>query len=186
MKGYLLTYLIAYVRDFAYQYFCVAESFETSVPWSQVSELCRRVDNRIREEAKREGVTGKHVWVSFRVTQLYETGAAVYVYAALNLKNTPLQNVPKEEQVAAYERIEDGARDEVMNCGGCISHHHGVGKIRKRFIERSLPPMAIEWQKKMKDAVDPTNVFGINNTVIRSEEEAKEINKFPIRPINSK
>lgn len=30
-KGYLLTYLIAYTRDFAMDYFVVAESFETSV-----------------------------------------------------------------------------------------------------------------------------------------------------------
>lgn len=34
MKGYLLTYLIAYIRDFASDYFCLGESFETSCPWS--------------------------------------------------------------------------------------------------------------------------------------------------------
>jgi alkyldihydroxyacetonephosphate synthase len=71
-----------------------------------------------------------------------------------------------------------------MKCGGCISHHHGVGKIRKRFMDRTLPPMALEWQRQMKDFVDPTNVFGINNTVIRSAEEAKEVFKHPIRSIN--
>lgn len=88
-----------------------------------------------------------------------------------------------DELVLTYERIEDAARDEVLNCGGCISHHHGVGKIRKRFMERTLPPMAIEWQKKIKDLVDPTNIFAVNNTVIRSEEEAKEVFKHPIRPL---
>jgi alkyldihydroxyacetonephosphate synthase len=44
MKGYLLTYLIAYTRDFASDYFVVAESFETSCPWSNVSTLCKKVD----------------------------------------------------------------------------------------------------------------------------------------------
>jgi alkyldihydroxyacetonephosphate synthase len=44
MKGYLLTYLIAYTRDFAADYFVVAESFETSCPWSNVSNLCKKVD----------------------------------------------------------------------------------------------------------------------------------------------
>jgi alkyldihydroxyacetonephosphate synthase len=89
-----------------------------------------------------------------------------------------------EQMVECYERIEDGARDEVMNCGGCISHHHGVGKIRKRFMERTLPQFALDWQRQMKDSIDPTNVFGINNTVIRSEEEAKEVFKHPIRPLD--
>ena len=67
-KGYLLTYLIAYTRDFAFNYFVVAESFETSVAWSGVSNLCRRVNQRLSDEAKREGFTANHVWTSFRVT----------------------------------------------------------------------------------------------------------------------
>ena len=81
-----------------------------------------------------------------------------------------------------YERVEDAAREEVMNCGGSISHHHGIGKIRKRFIHKTLPPMAIEWQKQIKEMVDPKNVFGINNTIIRSEEEAKEVFAHEIKP----
>lgn len=142
MKGYLLTYLIAYTRDFASDYFVVAESFETSCPWSNVSSLCRKVDKRLRDEARREGFAPDCVWTSFRVTQLYETGAAIYVYLALNYRG---MGFTRDGVVEMYERIEDAARDEVMNCGGCISHHHGVGKIRKRFMERTLPPMAIEW-----------------------------------------
>jgi alkyldihydroxyacetonephosphate synthase len=68
MKGYLLTYLIAYIRDFAYEYYCVGESFETSVSWTGVSNLCKRVEKRLFGEAKREGIAPNHVWISFRVT----------------------------------------------------------------------------------------------------------------------
>jgi len=71
--------------------------------------------------------------------------------------------------------VEDAARDEVLASGGSLSHHHGVGKIRKGFMERTLPNMAIDWQAKIKDAIDPNNVFAINNTVYRSEEERKAI-----------
>jgi alkyldihydroxyacetonephosphate synthase len=62
-----------------------------------------------------------------------------------------------------------------MLAGGSISHHHGVGKIRKKFIERSLPRLALDWQKQIKDAIDPNNIFAINNTVVRSEEEREKI-----------
>ena len=47
MRGYRLTFLIAYVRDFAFDHHILGESFETSCPWSQVSELIRRVDARL-------------------------------------------------------------------------------------------------------------------------------------------
>lgn len=88
----------------------------------------------------------------------------MYVYFALSHRG-----MPKENMVSIYEHIEDAARDEVFLAGGCISHHHGVGKIRKGFVDRTLPKMAIDWQKTIKDAIDPKNIFAINNTIPRSE-----------------
>lgn len=43
IKGYQLTYMIAYIRDFCLYNNVVAESFETSCPWSQVGPLCKNV-----------------------------------------------------------------------------------------------------------------------------------------------
>lgn len=43
MRGYLLTYLIAYTRDLALNHGVAAESFETSCPWQKVSSLSVRV-----------------------------------------------------------------------------------------------------------------------------------------------
>ena len=40
-----------------------------------------------------------------------------------------------------------GARDEVMANGGSISHHHGVGKIRKRWVQESIGDTAIDLLK---------------------------------------
>jgi len=124
------------------------------------------VKQRIFDEAAKLGFTKDRVWCSFRVTQLYETGAAVYVYFTLYHKG-----FDNDKVVHYYEIVEDGARDEVMLSGGSISHHHGVGKIRKGFIDRTLPRMAIDWQKGIKDSIDPNNIFAINNTVYRSDEE---------------
>ena len=57
-------------------------------------------------------------FVSFRVTQVYDIGAAVYVYFGFLYRGL-------EDPVGAYSEIEDAARDEVMKNGGSISHHHG-------------------------------------------------------------
>lgn len=173
LRGYLLTFLIAYTRDFAQQYHVAAESFETSCPWSNVSQLCARVKKRIKDEANRVGYTDDRIWISFRITQLYETGAAIYVYFALANGGT----ANAKNSVELYEVVEDAARDEVLLSGGCISHHHGVGKIRKQFMPRTLPDMALDWQKAIKDAIDPKNIFAINNTVARSQEERERITR---------
>ena len=129
MRGYLLTFLIAYTRDLALNHAVAAESFETSCPWDKVSSLSSRVKQRIFDEAAKLGFGKERVWVSFRVTQLYETGAAVYVYFTLYHKG-----MDNDKVIHNYHVVEDAARDEVLSSGGSLSHHHGVGKIRKGFI----------------------------------------------------
>lgn len=76
------------------------------------------------------------MFVSFRITQLYETGAAVYVYFSITYENLKMDKV-----CDIYEDIEHKSREAVFKEGGSISHHHGVGKLRKRFMERSFAPI---------------------------------------------
>lgn len=104
------------------------------------------------------------------MTQIYETGAAIYVYLALQHKG-----MDRDTLIEKYESVEDAARDEVMLAGGCISHHHGVGKIRKKFIGRTVTPNAFAWQQAIKREIDPQNIFAVNNTIPRSTEEFAEL-----------
>src|SRR5256712_2818985 len=78
-RGYQLTYSIAYIRDFLMNYYIIAESFETSVPWSHALALCENVKRRLVDEYQRPGLPGKP-FVSARVTQIYPTGVFIYFY----------------------------------------------------------------------------------------------------------
>ncbi|MBL8999058.1 MAG: oxidase, partial [Gemmatimonadetes bacterium] len=124
-RGYQLTFGIAYIRDWIMTHFCVAESFETAVPWSQALPLCENVKRRIAEECAKRGVPGKP-YVTCRVTQLYPTGVCIYFYFAFYFKGLA-------DPAGTYAEIEHAARDEILRSGGSLSHHHGIGKIRQRF-----------------------------------------------------
>lgn len=71
--------MIGYLRDFGFKYHFIAESFETSLPWKDVSKMCTAVSKRIGDECKKFGIK-KDPFMSFRVTQVYDTGACVYIY----------------------------------------------------------------------------------------------------------
>ncbi len=154
-RGYQLTFGIAYIRDWIMNHYLIAESFETSVPWSEVGTLCERVKQRLRDEHAKRGLPGKP-YVTCRVTQVYHTGVAVYFYFAFFFKGV-------ENPSAVYSELEHAARDEVIRCGGSLSHHHGIGKIRRGFLPRVVSPGVLEWNRRIKEAVDPTNVFGCGN-----------------------
>ena len=159
-RGYQLTFGIAYLRDWILNHFLLAESFETSVAWSEALSLCKNVKRRLREEHRKRNLPGKP-FATCRITQVYPTGVCVYFYFAYYFKGV-------ENPSAVYSELEHAARDEVLKSGGSLSHHHGIGKIRRDFLPRVLSPGMLAWTRDIKKAVDPANVFGAGNQNFRS------------------
>jgi alkyldihydroxyacetonephosphate synthase len=150
-RGYLLTFGIAYIRDFVLRHHILGESFETSVPWSEAQGLIDRVKRRIYEAHDERKLPGRP-FVSCRVTQLYETGCCIYFYMAFYSRGVT-------DPVADYHEIEAEARKEVIAAGGSISHHHGVGKLRLPFVRNIMSPAMVSWRESMKEALDPQGIF---------------------------
>lgn len=154
-RGYQLTFGIAYIRDFAMQHWLLAESFETSVQWSELENLVKNVNQRINEEHKKRNLPGVP-FISARISQIYEAGATVYFYFAFYYKDI-------ENPTHVYHEIENAAREEILKCGGSLSHHHGIGKIRKNFLSNIASETSLKWKDKLKESLDPQNIFGCNN-----------------------
>lgn len=163
-RGYQLTFGIAYLRDWILNHYMIAESFETSVPWSRALELCEAVKQRIHAEHAARQLPGK-AFVTCRVTQLYPTGVCIYFYFAFYFKG--IAGNPSQ----VYAEIEHAARDEVLARGGSLSHHHGIGKLRQPFLGRIASPGLLAFARAMKHAVDPQNVFGANNQLFGGERK---------------
>jgi alkyldihydroxyacetonephosphate synthase len=154
-RGYALTFAIAYIRDFMMEHYVLAESFETAVAWSQCAPLIQNVKQRLWQEHAKRGLPGKP-FVSARVTQLYDTGVCVYFYFAFYHRGV-------EDASEVYAELERAAREEILRSGGSLSHHHGVGKLRQRFLPAIFSPTALAWREGLKRAVDPDNLFGCAN-----------------------
>ena len=154
-RGYQLTYGIAYIRDFLMNYHIIAESFETSASWSDVLPLIDSVKRTLFDEYAKRKLPGKP-FVTARDTQLYRTGAAIYFYFGFCYKG--ISN-PSE----TYLELENIARQEILRCGGSLSHHHGVGKLRKSYLPEIMSDAALEWKRGIKQTTDPANIFGAGN-----------------------
>jgi alkyldihydroxyacetonephosphate synthase len=68
-----------------------------------------------------------------------------------------------EDALHKYEEIEALARDEIIACGGSLSHHHGVGKVRQRWFSQAVSPVGVELCKAVKRQLDPNNIFAVGN-----------------------
>ena len=157
-RGYLLTNLIAYIRDFLSDYHCIGETLESTVPWSCIEVVCEAAKKTVIREHKKYKLQGKP-YFSYRITQLYHSSVCIYFTVGLITKN-----VSKPELV--FSKIEKEIRQAILKHGGSISHHHGIGKIRQQtFIKHSCKNV-IASQKQIKKQLDPKNIFGIRNNLL--------------------
>ena len=155
--GYSLTFGIAYIRDFFGQFHILGETFETSVPWSKVLQVCQSVQQELVEQAETYQVPGTP-YLSYRVTQTYHTGVCIYFTMAFYGKGL-------EDPDKAYHHIEQRLRQVILDNGGSLSHHHGIGKIRQGFLPQVHTENSFQMLRQSKKTVDPNNVFGIGNGV---------------------
>ena len=153
--GYDLTFMIAYLRDFAMSYHFLGESFETFVPWSKIASVVHSTKRRIKKEHASRYLPGKP-FIGCRVTQLYHEGVCLYFYFCMNF-----ENVNNASHI--FAEIEEAAREEILAQGGSLSHHHGVGKLRARFLKDIQSPALRSTIQSIKLAMDPDNVFGGRN-----------------------
>ncbi|NWZ95999.1 ADAS protein, partial [Nesospiza acunhae] len=95
--------------DLGLDYYVIGESFETSVPWDRVLDLCRNVKERIVRECKEKGVQFAPL-STCRVTQTYDAGACVYFYFAFNYRGI-------SDPIHVYEQIEVMYKETVVEAG---------------------------------------------------------------------
>uniref|UniRef100_A0A673L8B9 Alkylglycerone-phosphate synthase n=1 Tax=Sinocyclocheilus rhinocerous TaxID=307959 RepID=A0A673L8B9_9TELE len=147
-RGYMLTFVIAYLRDLGMDYYVIGESFETSVPWDRVLDLCRNVKERIVRECKERGV---------QVTQTYDAGACVYFYFAFNYRGL-------NDPVHVYEqRLHAHVCSIPLSLSLSLSLSLAVGKLRKEWMKESVSGVGLGMLKSVKEYVDPQNIFGNRN-----------------------
>ncbi len=162
-RGYLLTFAIAYIRDFFSRYHIIGETFETSIAWDKIVPTCHAVVKKAEEKHKEFNLPGKP-FLSYRVTQTYHTGVCIYFIYAFSHQGI-------DNPTDIFHKIERELRITIMEHGGSLSHHHGVGKIRQSFLPQVFSETGMESLRQWKDKIDPKNIFGIGNGVFQRGEE---------------
>jgi alkyldihydroxyacetonephosphate synthase len=99
----------------------VVDTIEVAGPWSILDSLYERVTLTLRSL---EGI----LVVSVHQSHAYLDGACLYFTFAAQ---------PQDPE-GFYRLAWDVAMAEVISAGGAVSHHHGVGRNRARFVARAL------------------------------------------------
>jgi alkyldihydroxyacetonephosphate synthase len=130
----------------------VVDTMEVAGSWRALPEIYARATEAIRKI--------EHTMVaSGHQSHSYLDGGCLYFTFA---------GKPPEEQREAYYRTAwDAGQRAVLEAGGVLSHHHGVGLNRARFVSQSLGT-GLGVLQSVKDALDPNGILNPGKLGLRS------------------
>lgn len=126
----------------------VIDTIEVAVNWSNAAKLYYNVVNAMKSV---KGV----LFASAHASHFYPQGVCFYfTFAGL-----PPKNVSATE---FYNQVWDKAMKATLESGGTISHHHGIGRHRAKWLAEELDG-AYELLKKIKHVIDEKNIINPGN-----------------------
>jgi alkyldihydroxyacetonephosphate synthase len=121
----------------------VVDTLEIAAPWSALPSIFGEVRAAMMAVPHARAAT-------CHLSHSYLDGACLYFTFAA----TP----PPEAVEATYVALWDAGQRTVLAGGGNLSHHHGVGLNRARFVLQALGS-ALPVLQALKDALDPNGVL---------------------------
>jgi alkyldihydroxyacetonephosphate synthase len=120
----------------------VVDTIEVAGPWARLAAMREGVDAALLAEAET-------VMVSVHQSHAYLNGACLYFTFA---------GRPPGDPTDYYRRAWDVATRAVLAHGGSLSHHHGVGHNRARFVREALDS-AFPILVALKETFDPQHLM---------------------------
>lgn len=121
----------------------VVDTMEVTAPWAQLDGVYAGVTGAI------EAIDGT-LAVSAHQSHAYSDGACLYVTFAGRVDAT--------DRDAYYRAVWDAGTTAALSLGASLSHHHGVGINRGRFMRQALGN-GFDVLASMKQALDPNGIL---------------------------
>jgi alkyldihydroxyacetonephosphate synthase len=147
-------FALPYLRDDFMDHSFFIDTLETATLWSGLERLHGRM--RTAFEA-REKKVGEKVLVGCHLSHAYADGASLYF--------TLIAAQRKNEELRQWDEIKKLATDTIMENGGTVSHHHGVGYDHRPWMKQEKTELGIQVLRQIKSQLDPDRLLNPEKTI---------------------
>jgi alkyldihydroxyacetonephosphate synthase len=137
-----------YLRDELMNMGLMVDTMETFVPWAHLEGLCRSVRSTLLRAMEGLGTRGM---VLAHLSHPYPSGSGVYFILIC-----PMLRGREDHQ---WRQLKDAATTAIVQNGGALSHHHGIGIDHAPWMVQCLGKPYLDLLRKLKMAVDPCNIM---------------------------
>jgi alkyldihydroxyacetonephosphate synthase len=146
-------YAQPYLRDILLGHGILVDTLETATNWSNLMPLYRATVAALKGAITTNGGGPGHVMI--HVSHASEQGASLY--ATFLGRQIPTSD-PLVKQ-AQWEGIKEVVTDAILDAGGTLSHHHGVGRDHAPWLEEEIGQTGLKALHSLKRSLDPTGIM---------------------------
>lgn len=136
----------SYLREDLNDMGVMIDTLESSVTWDKIHVLHKGVRSYIKSH--------KNTICMTHASHFYPQGTNLYFIFL-----TPM---PHEDEFRSFHR---GIIDAIVQYGGSLSHHHGVGRMMGPYMERHLGKEQMAVLKALKKHFDPKGILNPGGTL---------------------
>jgi alkyldihydroxyacetonephosphate synthase len=143
------TYAAIMGPDRAFGSGVIVDTIEVAGLWSVVPRLHQNVGTALSSQAEA---------VVCHLSHLYQSGSSLYFTFLI-------RGSDDHDAEARYLAAWDDAMRSCADAGGTITHHHGIGRLKSRFLEAELGATGAQMLQRIRAALDPDAI--LNPGVLR-------------------
>ncbi|KAL7021035.1 hypothetical protein ACKWTF_011720 [Chironomus riparius] len=155
-RAFQLTMTNCYLRDLFFDLGFLFDSIEPSIVWEKCWPMIKAIEKAWKDEMDKRKLLNA---LAFRISQVYDNGACVYFYYGIG-------PTTDRDQFEVFDELTDVLRVVILNHGGCLSHHHGIGKKSLKYYPQAVSSVGLNVFNSIKKELDPQNIFDVGNFTI--------------------
>jgi alkyldihydroxyacetonephosphate synthase len=137
-----------YLRDELLDLGYMVETLETAHTWARLGELHDEVRAAIGAALAAQGTPGL---VMCHLSHAYPDGASLYfTFIAARRRGAEFEQ---------WRSAKAAASEAIIEVGGTITHHHGVGRDHAPYMRAEIGDLGVETLRAVKDRLDPAGIM---------------------------
>ncbi|MGB5659767.1 MAG: FAD-linked oxidase C-terminal domain-containing protein, partial [Thermoanaerobaculia bacterium] len=152
-----------YLRDSLLDGGIATDTLETAAPWSSLPSLAQGVRAALESALQEEQETTS---VLCHLSHPYQDGASLYFTFFFRCPTDV------DEALSRWARLKRRATEALLEAGGTLTHHHGVGRWHAPWLEQEIGSTGYRLLAAAAQAVDPEGI--LNPQVLLDPEDRLE------------
>ncbi len=143
-------FLTPYLRNTLWKKGYATDTLETALIWSKVIPAWKEIKASLQKAIEAQD---EKALIFAHLSHFYQDGASIYFTYIFRRAATP------EETQARWEALKLAASNVILENGGTISHHHGVGTDHLPYLPIEKGLLAVAALQNFSKAIDPQGIL---------------------------